>query len=371
MTKQNSNARMSRRAFVGQCALGSAAAMCVPAIVTSAKTDTKSLVMGAGEHTYEPNHHWAQLPEKFTWQTTQDVTIDSQGYVYIIHQGRLDKPDHDAIFVFEPNGRYVRSFGKEFQGGGHGLEIRREGSDEFLYVSAYHQKRSFAKLSTKGEVVWRKYAPMESGVYARGEEVQPRSDNPWGRDRFLPTNFAFSPTGGFYLADGYGAFRIHRFDADTKWLSSFGGPSGQSKANGTFKLPHGLAIDARRGEPSVVVADRENARLQWFTLDGHHVRTLDGFILPANVDVRGKVLLVPDLGGRVTLLDREDQVIAQLGDDSERISADSEFKIRADESKWEAGKFVHPHDACFDAHGNIYVVDWVERGRISKLRRVS
>jgi hypothetical protein len=83
------------------------------------------------------------------------------------------------------------------------------------------------------------------------------------------------------------------------------------------------------------------------------------------------MLLVPDLGGRVTLLDRDNQVITQLGDDSERIGADSKFTIRTDESKWVPGKFVHPHDACFDADGNIYVVDWVERGRISKLRRIT
>jgi hypothetical protein len=85
--------------------MGSAAVLAAPAIVTSAKTETKAPVMGDGEHAYEPNHNWAQLPEKFTWQTTQDVAIDSQGYVYIIHQGRLDKPDHDMIFVFEPNGK--------------------------------------------------------------------------------------------------------------------------------------------------------------------------------------------------------------------------------------------------------------------------
>src|SRR4051812_11980304 len=370
MTK-TSRLHLSRRGFVKQCALGSAAVLTAPAIATAAKTETKLPILGEGEHRYEANHNWAQLPSKFSWQTTQDVAIDFNGYVYIIHQGRLDKSDHHTIFVFDPDGKYVRSFGKEFAGGGHGLEIRREGSDEFLYVAAYHQKRSFAKLTTYGEVVWRKYAPMESRVYALGEDVQPRNDNPWGRDRFPPTNFAFCPSGGFYLADGYGAFRIHRYDAAARWLSSFGKPSDQSKADGTFKLPHGITIENCGREPTVIVADRENARLKWFTLEGEHVQTLNGFILPANVDVRRNMLLVPDLAGRVTLLDRQNKIIAQLGDDTQRIGADSNFAIRADESKWQSGKFVHPHDACFDDDGNIYVVEWVERGRISKLRRLS
>ncbi|MGC6425875.1 MAG: peptidase, partial [Akkermansiaceae bacterium] len=34
------------------------------------------------------------------------------------------------------------------------------------------------------------------------------------------------------------------------------------------------------------------------------------------------------------------------------------------------GKFVHPHDACFDPEGNIFVAEWVSTGRVTKLRKV-
>jgi hypothetical protein len=34
------------------------------------------------------------------------------------------------------------------------------------------------------------------------------------------------------------------------------------------------------------------------------------------------------------------------------------------------GKFVHPHDACFDKNGDIFVVEWVSTGRVSKLVKV-
>ena len=87
----------------------------------------------------------------------------------------------------------------------------------------------------------------------------------------MPTNFAFLPDGGFLVADGYGSYRIHRYDADGKWLSCFGEPG---KEDSQFNLPHGIWIDDRgEGEPSIVVADRVNARLQWFTPAGEHVRT--------------------------------------------------------------------------------------------------
>ncbi len=368
---------LSRRTFAKRAAAGSLAALATPSILTASKADAKKPVVGVGEHQYEVHHDWAKLPEKFTWQTTHNVAVGGDGLVYVIHEGRADQPEHDSIFVFDADGKFVRSFGKQFQGGGHGLELREEGGDEFVYATAYQLKRSFAKLTPTGETVWHKYAPMEAGGYAEGENVLPRTDNPWGRDRFHPTNFAFLPDGGFFLADGYGSWRIHRYDADGNWKSSFGKPSEEGAgassppADGTFNTPHGLWIDDRGDEPLVVVTDRANGRLQWFTLDGEHQQTLDGFMLPANADRRGDVLLIPDLVGRVTLLDKENQVIAHLGDDSERMKADAAKAIRSDESQWQPGKFVHPHDACFDADGNIYVAEWVASGRVSKLTKLA
>ena len=47
------------------------------------------------------------------------------------------------------------------------------------------------------------------------------------------------------------------------------------------------------------------------------------------------------------------------------------FKIRTQPDRWPAGKFIHPHDACFDKDGNIFVTEWVQTGRVSFLRHVS
>jgi hypothetical protein len=80
-------------------------------------------------------------------------------------------------------------------------------------------------------------------------------------------------------------------------------------------------------------------------------------------------MLVPELKARLSILDRDNRVVARLGDDVQRISGDRE--IRNDEKKWIDGKFVHPHDACFDREGNIFVAEWVASGRITKLTKVS
>ena len=117
--------------------------------------------------------------------------MDTQGLIYVIHEGRANQPDHPSIFVFDDQGKMVRSFGKQFQGGGHGIEVRKEGNEEFLYIAAYQQVKSIAKLTLKGETVWERFAPMQSGVYAANEDTDRKQV--WGRDRFMPTNFAFLP----------------------------------------------------------------------------------------------------------------------------------------------------------------------------------
>ena len=106
-----------------------------------------------------------------------------------------------------------------------------------------------------------------------------------------------------------------------------------------------------------MIADRAHNALQVFTLEGEYKKTVDGLGLPANIDTFGDLMLVPELVARVSLMDRNHNTIATFGDDRDRILKDKEdnngFTIRADESRWQQGKFVHPHDACFDLQGNI------------------
>ncbi len=160
--------RPSRRSFLTTTAAVTASVLAAPRIATASKTDGETII-GQGDYRYRVHHNWAQLPEKFTWQTTHNVAVDKAGNLYVIHEGRGNQQDHPSIFVFDNTGKYVRSFGSQFQGGGHGIEVRAEGSEEFLYVCAYQTVKSFAKLTLTGETVWQQYAPMESGKYAEGK----------------------------------------------------------------------------------------------------------------------------------------------------------------------------------------------------------
>ena len=203
-------------------------------------------------------------------------------------------------------------------------------------------------------------------MYAEGEDTKP--EKVWGRDRFMPTNFAFLPNGEFLLADGYGAWYIHHYDAAGNWLRCFGGPGEET---GQFNTPHGIWYDDRPGrDPVVVVCDRAHHKLQTFTVAGEYLETLTGYGLPANADTWEDLLLIPELHARVTLLDRDNNVVARLGADVERVTAEGGRAIRGNPDQWQDGKFVHPHDACFDRDGNIFVAEWVATGRITKLQRV-
>ena len=356
-----------RRDFL-KAAAGAAAAMAAPSILTAKKTDS-AVVLGEAPYAYEVHHNWPQLPDKYTWQTTHNVAVDKAGNLYVIHEGHKDKKDHPAIFVFDADGKFIRAFGQEFQGGGHGLEVHPEGSEEFLYVTGYQGLKKFAKLTLAGEKVWERHAPMESGLYAKGED---KSTKPgMKRDSFQPTNITFKGDGeGFYVADGYGAYVIHEYDKDANYKATFGKPG---TGEGEFTLPHGIWTDSRAPgrAASLVVADRKNDRLQWFTAEGDFIEELGGFVLPANVDTFKGQMVVPELMARVTILDFHNNVVARLGDDAAWREKVSKKEIRKHPDQWPEGKFIHPHDACFDAQGNIFVAEWVATGRITKLRKVS
>jgi TAT (twin-arginine translocation) pathway signal sequence len=359
---RRSKSKPNRREFLKTAGVAAGAATVAAGLVgptilgAQDKSGTKNPVIGTGAHTYEVIHNWGVLPSEVpAWGETHGVTVDAAGLIYIKHRSHAEKPI-PSIVVFDETGKAVRSFGTEYHRGGHGIDLRKEGNEEFLYLCDVFN-RQVIKTTLTGEQLWRMCYPLEAGVYQK-------------MSQFSPTNVAFSLDGGFYVADGYGSSYIHQYDKQGKWIRTWGGAGSEP---GKMATPHGLWLDDRPGRvPSLCVADRANKRLQYFTPDGKHIGFVSDVLFPAHVDIRGSEMLISDLHARVSIFDQDNKAIVHLGHDpkwTEQCLADN-FAMRKDPSRWQPGKFVHPHDACWDKEGNIYVVEWVPTGRVTKLRKV-
>ncbi len=359
-------AKTDRRKFLASTACSTAALTTLhsPLILHAEdKSGSKDPIVGSGGYTYRCIHNWGResLPASHNYgNASHGVCVDKQGSIYITHTGTPD-----SVYVFDPEGRFVKSLagfhsvtkGNVSSASGHGIDIRMEGGEEFIYLSASYAKKSFAKMSLKGELLWTRSQDeiFEHAGFPAEQKL-----------RFRPTNVSFRPDGGYYLGDGYGSAYLYQYDAHDDFVKAIGGTGQQ---DGQFRTPHGQWLDARDGTPKLVVADRANSRLQWFDMNGKHLRTQGGFLFPADIDSQGELLLVPDLHARITLLDVNNQPVAQLGDDARWRARvlDKAESMRTSPQKWLPGRFVHPHDACFDAAGNIYVTEWVRGGRVTKL----
>jgi len=333
------------------------------------KAGTKSLVIGEGVWKYEWIGDWGELPSNIKWGNTHNVVEDAQGNIYVHHTVYADSETPDSMVVFDAKGKFMRSWGKEFRGVAHGMWLRKEGSEEFLYltVNAANARMqpqpdlpaTVLKTTLKGEIVWKVHGPPDVEAYHTGSNgVTPP---------YNPTNLAIAPNGDVYVADGYGSYYVNHYNSKGEYLNTFGG---RGSDPGLLREPHGIWMDMRTGQPILTVADRRNNRLQRFTLEGKHIDFVGGFRLPCHFHEQNGNVVIPDLQGRVTLVDKNNQVILHLGD-SNPPTAGGPIRSSKTRDAFTAGQFVCPHGACFDHEGNIFVVEWVEIGRVTKLRKVA
>ncbi|MCB9846511.1 MAG: hypothetical protein H6811_11065 [Phycisphaeraceae bacterium] len=331
--------------FAG-AALGAAAF--APFVRGADKAGRRAPILGEGDWRFECLHDWLAPPMGMAFGDTHGLAQDRAGRIYLAHTVHPTSESPDAVCVFSPAGEFIKSWGSVFRGGAHGLDIREEGGEEFLYHCDINRRR-LVKTNLGGEVLWERGMPREAEVYT-------------DQAGWCPTNVAFHPDGDIFVGDGYGSSYIHRYTRDGGYAQTIAGPG---SGKGQVSCPHGLWVDDRSGSPLLVVADRSNRRIQYLTLNGEHVGFVsEGVRLPCHFSFRDGVMLVPDLESVVTLFDTENRVLAQLGDGhpSSLRGAPREQFIE--------GKFIHPHDAIWLASGDILVAEWVPIGRVTLLRRL-
>ena len=169
-----------------------------------------------------------------------------------------------------------------------------------------------------------------------------------------PTDVAIAANGDIYVVDGYGSQLVHRFDRNGRHLRTIGG---RGTEHGKFNICHGVWISTLRREPEVYIADRKNGRVEVFSMDLDYRRTISGLRMPCCFYQHKKHIFVPDIASRVTVLDADDRMVAQLGDGKEIKDNDTVPSV-----------FAKPHALTLDSRGDLYVLEWLPHARLRKFR---
>lgn len=292
-----------------------------------------------------PNVFPAQPDNQLLGPTHGGIVIDKAGNIYM----STDTPR--GIVVFAPDGKFVRAFGPTRI---HAMQLRAEGGTEFIYA-ARASEHEVTKLKLDGTVEWTMAWPEESGIYTKATE-------------FNPTNIVAAPDGSIFVADGYGKKFIHKYDKNRKYVKSFGGPGTTTPAeDGKFNTCHGLAMDTRGPMPLLFVCNRESGRVEHWDLDGNLVKVLQRDLrMPAGADVRGDYAAIAELKGRVTVLGKDNQIVAKVGDNPNDKQW-ANFGLVTDQ--WTDGMCNSPHAVALDKAGNLIVAEWSKFGRVIKFAR--
>jgi len=310
------------------------------------------MVLETSGRRYEFVEDWATIPDTESGREngrTHGVEVTEDGRVVVFTQA------DPGVLIFDSSGELEDSWGSRF-GGAHGLTHVVEDGDERLWLTD-QDSAEVVKTTLEGEPL-RTLEPPTHSAYDDGD--------------FVPTWVAVAErrhggSGDVWVADGYGESLVHRYSAEGVYQESIDGSAG---AAGPFDCPHGIMVDTRGADSELYVADRGNERVQVFDLDGEFQRSFGEDVLtsPCAFDVHDGELVVPELYARTTLFDADDELIGSVGE-NEAVCDDDDWP-NVPEDLLAAGEFNSPHDAAFDSQGNIFTVEWIVGGRISKLERL-
>jgi hypothetical protein len=326
---------------------GFATVVCLIALPALGQEKTQPVRMGCGLMTFDTVPGWGLRPDGTSalGPTHGAVVIDKAGNVYT--------SAIKGVVVFSPDGKVIQEYLGDKYSSIHDMEIREEGGDEFIYAARNNNAEGIKFNAHSGEIVLRLGFPEESGLNLK---------------QFNPTAITVAPNGDIFLSDGYASNHIFKFDKTGKYLMHFG-----SKGNDLrqFNTAHGMTLDTRYDPPRLLICDRNHqpkGRLLHYDLDGNFVaEVVTGLGMPTSAAVQGDYVSVPDLHGRLVILDKNNTIISVLGNNPDPKKG-GDYNIP--QNQWVEGIFSGTHGSYWDKDGNLYVQDWNIAGRIMKLVRV-
>lgn len=298
-------------------------------------------IFHSGAFTYRLRWDWADLPQQLVGQQICGTCCDNRGNVYV-----SSRVKGAPIAVFRGDGSFIRFLGADLPTGRpHGLFIDSRDhiwlADDGVHV-IFELDSSGSLIRTLGNYM----QPSDTGVNTSSAVEHrlrfwtiKRLGAPFNR----PTRIAEDSKGFYYASDGYGNAAIHKFSPDLQLVKTWGGMGSDP---GKFGIPHSITVDPY---DRILVADREFDRVQVFDSDGNLLRCLDNLLYPYDMVADGQYLYISEREGRVTIMDMDFQIVAQIGYFASPLNG---------------------HSIAADAQGNLYLGMLNGSYRLVKLQRI-
>ena len=261
------------------------------------------------------------LPEGMKMGAPTSVAFDARGHMLVFNRGP------HPLMEFDARGSFVRAFGEGMYVRPHGMRLDSQGNIWTTDVAGH----IVMKMSPEGEV-----------LLTLGTRGQPGNWDEAANSHLLyePADIAFAPSGDVLVVQGHGRGegRVLRFDKTGRFIKSWGG---KGTAPGEFDQPHSILVN-QQGQ--ILVADRENRRVQLFDLDGRLLKMWKFAGLPCGLLLGpdGQVYLATGFSGQILRLNGNGKAVAMMGQPGKGL-----------------GEFGEAHYLTISPGGDLYVADTI------------
>lgn len=322
-------------------------------MVKLAAMNNTPLTVRAGDNQYTWLDQWAKIPDTPSGRNngkTHDVAVLENGHVIVFHQAV------PGVLFYDPNGKLIDAWGDRFAGA-HGLSVARHDSAEHLWLVDQFSCE-VCRVDLKGKLQQRLDPP-------------PADDRPEGK--YNPTTAIQNPSNGdIWVADGYGGSAVYRYDADGRYLAKLTGEeTNESKQSpGRFACPHGIGFGP---DGLLYIPQRATNRISVYDDQGRYVKQKENVTqAPCSIDFHNGQAVIAELFASLKILDDQLNIVATIGQDDRIVNDKTRpagWPNLAKTNHLKPGLFNSPHGARYAPNGDIYVVEWIVGGRITKLQK--
>jgi hypothetical protein len=340
---------------------------------------------------FEVDKNWPlQMPRGYFFGQIAGLTVDHHGNIWVISRPRsivpqIDEPPQEAsgvpapsVVELDPNGKFLRGWGGPFMMGEaerakfdwpvqeHGIAV--DGHDNVWICGNGRDAKT-----GKDDNQCLKFTADGKFVMQVGASAQSKGSLDTTNFNHAAQPVYWAKTNELFVADGYVNRRVIVLDADTGKFKRMWGAYGRTPDDSAskarvydppptqFNLVHGLTIS---NDGIVYVADRNNNRVQAFTLDGKFLKeafvareipmvgfgTVNSVALSADPEQRF-LYVCEGHQQRIRVLDR--QTLQEIPE------------ARFGHVGAQPGMFLGLHIIATDGRGNLYTGDGRD-GRVQK-----